>query len=64
MKGGDLIMDINKQVNFSIDIIKGRDKNTKEEKEYKAICITVLGIKKVIAWLTDSQYLELKSKLS
>lgn len=57
-------MDINKHCNFTLDIIKGKDKSTKEEKEYKAICINVLGVKKVICWLTDSQYNELKAKLS
>lgn len=51
-------MDINKHITFTLDVIKGK------EKEYKAICVNVFGVKRVIAWLTDTQYEEIKSKLS
>lgn len=51
-------MDVNKQVNFTIDIIKGK------EKEYYAICINLFNVKRVIAWLTETQYNEIKGKLS
>lgn len=51
-------MDVNKQVNFTIDIIKGK------EKEYYAICVNLFNTKRVIAWLTKAQYDEIKSKLS
>lgn len=51
-------MDINKQVNFSIDIIKGK------EKEFYAICVSIFNVKRVIAWLTQAQYDEIKQKLS
>lgn len=51
-------MDVNKSINFTIDIIDGK------EKKYYAICVNIFDVKRVIAWLNENQYNTLISKLS